>query len=144
MNTTQTDLLESLKFTPRFVCLQIDDNGWKNYLWNIEIDVKAGSKDFKKHGYTRKPLYVDFRSGTGHAKNGVPTLPKLNDVIFSLLMDWRGGCGTFEDFCFLFGYNQDSRRAFGIWEACKKSGEKLQKLFSADEIAELEEAFQDY
>jgi hypothetical protein len=68
----------------------------------------------------------------------------VNDVIFSLLTDWQGGRETFEDFCSSFGYDEDSRKAYKIWEACKKSGEKLQKLFSADEIEELEEAFRDY
>jgi len=86
---------------------------------------------------------LDFH-GTGHVKNGVPTPPKLSDVIFSLLMDCQDARETFEDFCSSFGYDEDSRRAHKIWGTCKVNGEKLQKLFSPDEIAELEEAFRDY
>ena len=142
--TTQTKLLESLKFTPRLVGLRVNSDGWKNYLWDIELDVKAGWKNYKKHKYTTQPIYLEFHCGTGHAKNGVPTPPELSDVIYSLIMDWQGGREMFKHFCSSFGYDEDSRKAYKIWEACKANGEKLEKLFSADEIADLEEAFQDY
>ncbi len=132
MNTTQTKLLESLEFTPRIVGLRVNSDGWKNYTWLVWLE-RGGSL-----------TSLEYQCGTGHAKDGVPTPPGVNDVIFSLLTDWQGGRETFEDFCSSFGYDEDSRKAYKIWEACKKSGEKLQKLFSADEIEELEEAFRDY
>jgi hypothetical protein len=132
MKTTQTNLLETLKFNPRLIGLRVNSDGWKNYLWRVTIARGA------------EAVHLDYHCGTGHAKNGVPTPPELSDVIFSLLTDWQGGRETFEDFCSAFGYDADSRKAFALWQACKKSGEKLAKLFSADEIEELEEAFRDF
>jgi hypothetical protein len=132
MTTTQTKLLETLKFTPRLVGLKVNSDGSKNYLWRVSL--KRGAELVR----------IEFHCGTAHVKDGVPTPPKLQDVIYSLIMDWQGGRETFKDFCACFGYDEDSRKAYKIWEACKKSGEKLQKLFSADEIEELEEAFRDY
>jgi hypothetical protein len=132
MNTTQTKLLESLEFTPRIVGLRVNSDGWKNYLWRVTL--KRGAEAVR----------INFHRGTGHAKDGVPTPPKLSDVIFALLNDWQGGRETFKSFCSLFGYDTDSRKAFKIWEACKANSDKLHKLFSPDEIEELEEDFNEY
>jgi hypothetical protein len=130
--TTQTKLVESLKFNHCLVGLRVNADGWKNYLWRVTIARGA------------EAVRINFHCGTGHAKDGVPTPPKLQDVIYSLIMDWQGGRETFKDFCACFGYDEDSRKAYKIWEACKANGEKLARLFSPDEIAELEEAFLDY
>jgi hypothetical protein len=120
-----------VKFSPRLIGLRVNADGWKNYLWRVSL--KQGAESVR----------IDFHCGTGHTKDGVPTPPKLSDVIYSLLMDWQGGRETFEDFCACFGYD-DSIKAYEIWEACKANGAKLAKLFSPDEIAQLEEAFRDY
>ncbi len=136
--------MESLKFTPRLVGLRVNSDGWKNYLWSIELEVKDGWKNYKKHKYTTQPIYLNYHRGTGYVKNGVPTPPELGDVIFALLTDWQGGRETFKDFCVSFGYNEYSRNALAIWDACKNNSDKLNRLFSPNEIAELEEAFRDY
>ena len=131
MRTTQTNLLETLKFTPRLVGLRVSADGWKNYLWRVTL--KRGSASVR----------IEYHCGTGHVKDGVPTPPKSEDVIYSLIMDWQGGRETFKDFCASFGYDEDSE-AHKIWRACKANGVKLAKLFSPDEIAELQEACNEY
>lgn len=98
--TTQTKLLESLKFTPRLVGLRVNADGWKNYTWLIWIE----------RGDALTSL--EYHCGTAHTKNGVPTPPKLQDVIYSLLMDWRGGRETFKHFCASFGYDEASKAFF--------------------------------
>lgn len=45
-------------------------------------------------------------------------------------------CGDmhFSDFCFDFGYDEDSRKAFQTWEACAETGRKLRALFSRSQM----------
>lgn len=85
-------------------------------------------------------ISVDFYLGEGH--NG--RAPELVEVVYSLLCDYQAGSMSFEDFCGDYGYDTDSRKAFATWEACGVNAGKLGKLFSADEIAELEVEFTDY
>lgn len=47
--------------------------------------------------------------------------------------------GTFEDFCWEFGYDEDSRTAEKIYFAVQKEYTQLSKLFTAEEMEELAE-----
>lgn len=50
-------------------------------------------------------------------------------------------CIDFADFCANFGYDEDSRKAWKVWQACKRSHEKAVKLFGndyADDIGTLD------
>lgn len=40
----------------------------------------------------------------------------------------------FEDFCFSFGYDSDSRKAFSLWQSCLKQSQKLHSIFTEEEI----------
>ena len=132
MTKTQSNLIESVKLVPRLVGLRVNSDGWKNYLWKVTLERWS------------RFVQLEYHCGTGHVKDGVPTPPELSDVIYSLLTDLQGGRETFEDFCASFGYDDDSRKAHRIWLKCKASGAKLAKLFSPDEIAELQEACNEY
>ena len=46
---------------------------------------------------------------------------------------------TFHDFCWEFGYNEDSRRDYSNWERCSKFAKKLRAFFTADELEALRE-----
>lgn len=78
------------------------------------------------------------------AKLTEPILPTLPDVMFSLVMDAQ--CvfdgQTFDDFCGDFGYDNDSRSAERIFQACRDTWCALIRL-GAD-FDELSELFQDY
>lgn len=73
-----------------------------------------------------------------------PILPTLPDVMFSLVMDAQ--CvfdgQTFDDFCGDFGYDNDSRSAERIFQACRDTWCALIRL-GAD-FDGLSELFQDY
>ena len=130
----------------------------KNILENIEIESEyignAVWRPFSSHRFDKWEVFLhrrksdsvhvfflgDFHLGEGN--NGRE--PELREVIFALLSDGQAGSLSFEDFCFDFGYDTDSRRAFAVWEACKESGEKLRKIFSSVEIEHLELEFTDY
>jgi hypothetical protein len=48
-------------------------------------------------------------------------------------------CGTFEDFCAEFGYDEDSKTAEKIYNACLKEFADVQKMWNDAEIEELQE-----
>jgi len=64
-----------------------------------------------------------------------PELTKEYDVLNALycfVSDAVSGKENFENFCAEFGYDTDSRTAERTWKACKKSLEKLQRIYSGD------------
>lgn len=70
--------------------------------------------------------------------------PTAANVLYSLLSDMTCGSDTFEDFCASFGYDEDSRKAHDIYLACQKSGSKFRKVFTSEQIEQLQELLQDY
>ena len=62
--------------------------------------------------------------------------PSAYDIIACLQ---KYDCGTFENFCAEYGYNEDSRKAEEIYNACKEEFSNLQRLFTDEEIEELQE-----
>lgn len=40
----------------------------------------------------------------------------------------------FEDFCMDFGYEEDSRKAFELWQNCLKHSQKLQQIFNNKDV----------
>lgn len=72
----------------------------------------------------------------------IPTKPKIDDVLYSLVMDSMALGEHFEDWCDNFGYDSDSKKAFSIYEDCIKNAKKLKALNI--NINEASEAFQDY
>lgn len=125
----------------------------KNILDSIELESEyignAAWRPFSSHRSDKweASLYrgeakisVDFYLGEGHEGRE----PEIKEVIYALLNDSYAGSLSFHGFCREFGYNTDSMRAFATWEGCKVSAEKLGKLFSPDEIEQLEVEFADY
>jgi hypothetical protein len=55
------------------------------------------------------------------------TPPKIDDVLHSLVMDADACEMSFADWCGSLGYDEDSRKAFAIYEACQKNATKLRK-----------------
>lgn len=47
--------------------------------------------------------------------------------------------GTFEDFCFEFGYDEDSRTAERIYFAVQKEYTQLTKIFTSEQLEEMRE-----
>lgn len=69
--------------------------------------------------------------------------PTVDDLLYSLIMDARSGQETFEDWCSLYDYDTDSRKAFALYEQCQNMIGKLRKIGIAD-LDAADEAFQDY
>ena len=58
------------------------------------------------------------------------------DFIYCLLSD--GDCyknsRDFNDFCYMFGYDNNSIESLNIYKACKKQYEKVKRLFTDKEV----------
>lgn len=75
-----------------------------------------------------------------------PQKPNLDDVLFSLLMDYTAGNDIFDDFCYNFGYSNDSIKATNIYKACQENSIKIRNVFSKYKITinKALEAFEQY
>jgi hypothetical protein len=65
-------------------------------------------------------------------------------VVYSLLSDSDSGNQSFRSFCDEFGYNSDSIKDRGIWEACQEIGEDFLRVVGREQIETLRELLQDY
>jgi len=80
------------------------------------------------------------------AKPGKVPEPKVEDVLFCLLLDGSADFDAqqFEDWCGDLGYDADSRKAERIYKECLRTGQALRRALGAPAIDKLREAFQDY
>lgn len=69
--------------------------------------------------------------------------PSAASVLYCLLSDASLGAELFADFCADMGYDEDSRKALAIYEACQKTAAEL-RMFTGDERAKLNELLEDY
>ena len=71
--------------------------------------------------------------------------PTLKDVLYSLILDSDVlQHESFEDWADCFGYEQDSRSAEKIYQACLTIGLKVNRMFNESERESLAEFYQDY
>ena len=78
-----------------------------------------------------KQMQFDFWDSTYNTQNGLK--PTTYDVIACL--EWYQ-IFDFEDFCFNFGYDTDSIKAFNIYTECQKQQKELFELIPEEEIRE--------
>ena len=81
----------------------------------------------------KKPVFVtEYSMGSAHKKK-----PDLETVLESLSSDLSCSQDSFEWFCDSCGYDQDSRKAFQIYEACKVIVKDLEALLGRQGIEDL-------
>lgn len=132
-------------------------DGWKHDAWVVSFSTGKVSADF------------DYKTGTGHRKsktpmpsdiarlspniiarvdwekrNLSPVRPPAAGVLYSLLLDSSAAGVSFGEWCGDFGYDTDSRKALGIYEACQQNGDMLKKIFNPEQLKTLSELLQDY
>lgn len=77
--------------------------------------------------------------------NKKPILPKLRDVVWSLIMDGNAiDHRDFEDWASDFGYDTDSRKAEATYRACLDIGLKMRNTLGESKLEKLREVYQDY
>lgn len=64
-------------------------------------------------------------------------------VLNSLVIDTSAGEMTFEEFSSEFGYDEDSRKAYSVWEACKQNAQDFRRVVRGS-FNEIEEMVRDY
>lgn len=62
--------------------------------------------------------------------------PTSYDVLACLT---KHNCGTFDEFCDEYGYDNDSIRALNIYKACSKEYNDLQRIFTEKQMQALRE-----
>lgn len=74
--------------------------------------------------------------------NTIPKEIKIDDVLYSLVLDSDYGQMSFNDFCDNFGYNYDSIKHLNLHRECTETYKKVQKI--GININKAIELFQDY
>lgn len=166
-NTTQEPLVlamlaqHNIRATIHLEAFDLDRDGWKHDQWRVTLSTNT---DMMGHPLTddhgkRRAVHVEsfeYRTGTGHRRKPRktspsyldntprPQLPEVASVIHCLLSDADAGSESFNDFCDNFGYDRDSIKAFKTYQACMESADKVHRIFSNPQRAELREILEQY
>ena len=89
------------------------------------------NRDIYKITISKGRRSYTFKFGQSLAKSGTGEAPTAYDVLACLQ---KYDVGSFEDFCWEFGYNVDSRQAEKTYKAVCKEYEKLCTIFSDEEM----------
>jgi hypothetical protein len=81
---------------------------------------------------------------TRESVNKYAVTPTQASVLYCLLMDMDSGDMTFSEFCQELGYQSDSIKDRDIYLACQETKEQMNRLFNQNQLAELQEALEDY
>jgi len=73
-----------------------------------------------------------------------PVKPSAASVLYSLITDGEAIDQSFTDWCDNFGYDEDSRKVYKMYEECCKTGKELRKLFTVTQRETLSNLLQDY
>lgn len=93
---------------------------------------------------TDKAVRFECENGKS-ARNALPILPDLADVLYSLVSDADViDAGGFEDWASNYGYDTDSRKAEATYRDCLEAALKLRGAIGDEGLRQLREALQDY
>lgn len=73
-----------------------------------------------------------------------PVEPPIQGLLYAILLDSEAGTQSFASWCSDLGYDTDSRKALRTYEACQENYDKLCKLFTSAQIADLKVLLEDY
>lgn len=71
-------------------------------------------------------------------------IPTQASVLYCLLMDAQANDESFNNWCDNYGYDNDSMKAFKIYQSCCDTAEKLNKIFTREQQNKLSELLEDY
>lgn len=67
----------------------------------------------------------------------------IMNAFYCFVSDAIYGDMSFSDFCAGLGYDEDSRKAYKVWTACKRSKAKLERI-GVDDVYALLDSLEDY
>jgi len=79
-----------------------------------EVVVKCLRMRMSHHELICKPLFRE--------------IPSQDDILDCLFLDHDAGQLSFDDFCFDFGYDNDSLKALDVYRQCAETTQKVRKL----------------
>lgn len=88
--------------------------------------------------HNRKQMTIDFYTGLGWNRE-----PNIKDILSSMVMDYSSKNMEVEEFQSEFGYD-NYYEAKHILHKLKLNARKMDKLYSEEQIKELQELLQDY
>jgi hypothetical protein len=115
---------------------------WKNwtvtstYTGSKAAPWSDGRENWNHHNVTvinrdnGKRTRFDFWASIAHPE--IDTEYDLMNAFRCFVDDALAGSMEFREFCADFGYDEDSRRAEKIWNACKRSTAKLTRIYDGD------------
>lgn len=114
--------------------------------WKINSEYSKTQSNFNNHRVTvkhkGKQYSFDFWGSIAE-----PTIRTDQGNVFALycsLSDAASGNEAFENFCGDFGYDPDSRTAERVYKACKRTLDKVERVFSCDLYELLNEIQEDW
>lgn len=110
------------------------DSVYNTDIKNIDIESYT-EKFYKRRFYCMSPS-EKIQMQKELKKKKAEATPSAYDVLSCLT---KYDPGTFEDFCSEYGYNEDSRSAEQIYFAVQKEYTQLARLFTTNQIEELQE-----
>ena len=137
-----------ISFAAQYVAETTRDN-WKCDEWRVTLSrtgtyekpATKGRKDITQAYYTGLGLRTPAKGAFVKAK---PKAPSAADALHSLLLDGSAVDMSFADWCGDYGYDNDSLKALGIYNACCAIGQELRQFFSREEAETLRDMLQDF
>ena len=126
------DFGQSLKASGRYIAVDVDGRRIFTPKTLHEETMLKASKE-RPFRYFPKGLAVKKE---GIVPNPDFTVPRPYDVLAAVT---KHDPGTFEDFCADFGYDEDSRKAEGIYQAVRDEFLNIERLFNEREMEMLRE-----
>lgn len=99
----------------------------------VKAECETGFKN--RHAWSGGNYYPDKKK---------PITPKIEDVVYSLVMDSDVLEYDFSDWCANLGFEEDSRKAEQIYNDCVQIALKLNRSLGTDGLNTLREVYQDY
>ena len=133
-------------------------DGWECDSWSVWFE-RDGKDRLEStfhtglgHRESKVPMPVDIaRLGKNiiarvewEKRNVVPVAPHAASVLSSLLLDSSSAEQNFHDWCDELGYDKDSIKAQGIYNACCETLTKMRAFFTGTERQEIQDILQDY
>lgn len=96
-----------------------NEDGWQRHSW-------------KTYLYVDNIQVMESKYGKGLAHSSAET-PDTVEIIVGMARDSSCHGYSFEQFASEFGYDEDSRKAYAIWEECERIGAIYGNIFTFEE-----------
>lgn len=129
-------------------------DGWRVVFGKADIsqsfDYYTGTGHRVISTFDKSRVMYDYKNASARNRQyhldslAKPFAPFAASVLYALINDAQASDQSFNSWCADYGYDSDSMKAFKLYQACCETGEKLNSIFSRQQISELAELLADY